>query len=436
METIKDQMKNLNMSANSYWQLRSYISVEMCLKFFCEHCDNDNHNLWHKLKTISFLKKCFLHQREWVRGWSHAGEALLPPPPSSFPATDPAAAAKQPEKPEKPDEKPRERSAQSAQGPRAVNIACAARISVIRTGYLCPTKTKSATRGILSTCNLWNSSQLELFPFSFDLDRDSFSWLRFFRQLFTFLQIIYWRCLSTAGPGEETTRELRNDDNWRRKTLIVEKSRIMVMIYVVDDDDDDDDNDDDVSKLWFEALCFGLRGCAAIIHMAVISWALQFQNHDDHFDENDDDDDDHDDDNDGWSTLQLSSWQWLEDIYTFYWDFLQFHWRQYLRFLREQIIYWCQKYLRSRLEETIQLFQIIQGFFEFMILRVNHVGMRFNKCVYTDSLHLIHPIKDSTEKCQILQERTGTNSFGTDPTQMIASSICKRRTQFSSTKGF
>ena len=170
--------------------------------------------------------------------------------------------------------------------------------------------------------------------------------------------------------------------------------------------------------------------------MAVISWALQFQNHDDHFDENDDDDDDHDDDNDGWSTLQLSSWQWLEDIYTFYWDFLQFHWRQYLRFLREQIIYWCQKYLRSRLEETIQLFQIIQGFFEFMILRVNHVGMRFNKCVYTDSLHLIHPITASTEKCQMLQERTGTNSFGTDPTQMIASSICKRRPQFSSTIGF
>ena len=64
METIKDQMKNLNMSANSYWQLGSYITVEMCLKFFCEHCDNDNHNLWHKLKTISFLKECFLHQSE------------------------------------------------------------------------------------------------------------------------------------------------------------------------------------------------------------------------------------------------------------------------------------------------------------------------------------------------------------------------------------
>ena len=29
METIKDQMKNLNMSANSYWQLGSYITVEM-----------------------------------------------------------------------------------------------------------------------------------------------------------------------------------------------------------------------------------------------------------------------------------------------------------------------------------------------------------------------------------------------------------------------
>ena len=210
METIKDQMKNLNMSANSYWQLGSYITVEMCLKFFCEHCDNDNHNLWHQLKTISFLKECFLHQREWVRGWSHAGEALLPPPPSSFPspATDPAAAAKQPEKPEKPDEKPRERSAQSAQGPRAVNIACAARISVIRTGYLCPTKTKSATRGVLSTCKLWNSSQLELFPFSFDLDRDSFSWL-FLRTFYVSSNHILamfingWSC-------DETTQKLRN----------------------------------------------------------------------------------------------------------------------------------------------------------------------------------------------------------------------------------
>ena len=29
METIKDQMKNLDMSANSYWQLGSYITVEM-----------------------------------------------------------------------------------------------------------------------------------------------------------------------------------------------------------------------------------------------------------------------------------------------------------------------------------------------------------------------------------------------------------------------
>ena len=149
---------------------------------------------------------------------SEVGEALLPPPPSSFPATDPAAAAKQPEKPEKPDEKPRERSAQSAQGPRAVNIACAARISVIRTGYLCPTKTKSATRGILSTCNLWNSSQLELFPFSFDLDRDSFSWLRFFRQLFTFLQIIYWRCLSTAGPAMKQHKSY--------ETMTIEQERL------------------------------------------------------------------------------------------------------------------------------------------------------------------------------------------------------------------
>ena len=46
------------------------------------------------------------------------------------------------------------------------------------------------------------------------------------------------------------------------------------MIYVVDDDDDDnddDDDDDDDSELWFEALCFGLRSSAAIIHMAVIS---------------------------------------------------------------------------------------------------------------------------------------------------------------------
>ena len=86
--------------------------------------------------------------------------------------------------------------------------------------------------------------------------------------------------------------------------------------------------------------------------MAGISLPLQFYNHNDHFHDDDDDDDDtddddadDDDDSDGWSALQLSSWQWLEDIYTFYCgaDFLQFHWWQYLRFLLPgQIIYWCQ----------------------------------------------------------------------------------------------
>ena len=71
------------------------------------------------------------------------------------------------------------------------------------------------------------------------------------------------------------------------------------------------------SKLWFEALCFGLRR-AAIIHIAVISWALQLYNHHHHDYDNDDDDDDGDDDydddddndnDDGRGALQLSSWQ-------------------------------------------------------------------------------------------------------------------------------
>ena len=49
--------------------------------------------------------------------------------------------------------------------------------------------------------------------------------------------------------------------------------------------------------------------------MAVISWALQFYNHDHHYhDDGDGDDDDDDDDDDnyddgGWGGSQLSSWQ-------------------------------------------------------------------------------------------------------------------------------
>ena len=48
-------------------------------------------------------------------------------------------------------------------------------------------------------------------------------------------------------------------------------------------------------KLWFDALCFGLRR-TAIIHMAGISLPLQFYNHDDHYHDDHDDDDDADDD--------------------------------------------------------------------------------------------------------------------------------------------
>ena len=60
-------------------------------------------------------------------------------------------------------------------------------------------------------------------------------------------------------------------------------------------------------------LCFGLRR-AAITHMAVISWALQFYNHDHHHhvddgEEGEDDDDDDNYDDGGWGGSQLSSWQ-------------------------------------------------------------------------------------------------------------------------------
>ena len=94
---------------------------------------------------FSLSVNCISQRARWSE--SEVGEALLrlsrsPPAGGGLSAAgsspkSPRVEARKARRPEK-----RERSAQSAQGPRAANIACAARISVISTGYLCSPETK------------------------------------------------------------------------------------------------------------------------------------------------------------------------------------------------------------------------------------------------------------------------------------------------------